>query len=343
MRENQEERFLLEGRYNELFSAHGINVEEALRRSGIPEDIFSRRTPSVTREQYFRFMEAIGNSISDPETPIRIATSEQIEAFSPPIFAAYCSQDAYTCIQRIEKYKRLIGPLKYYVLEQSGEEVSVEITAGGEAKIPRFLAEMEVVFLLHIIRSATKEPVKPLRLTMQEPVTAWPFRDFVGCAAEDGTKNLLVFSERDLRLPFITRNDAMWGYFEPELRRRLYELNVTDSVSTRLRVALTELLPGGSCGVDDAARKLGLSRRTLQRRLGEEGTTFQRELDHIREILAKHYLRNTNLSSGSIAYLLGYQELNSFRRAFAGWTGMKVSEYRKGTDGEMADSAPKGD
>lgn len=319
----------MEGQYDVLFSAHGVNVEEALRKSGIPEDIFSHRVSSVTREQYFHFMEVIGDSISDPETPIKIATSEQIECFSPPIFAAYCSKDAYMCIQRLAKYKRLIGPLKYYIMETCGDEVPVEITAGDESRIPRFLAEMEIVFLLHIIRSATKEHVTPVHLTMQEPVTTMAFRDFVGCGAEPGGRNRIVFSEHDLHLPFISRNDAMWSYFEPELRRRLYELNVTDSLSTRLRVALTELLPGGTCSVDDAAQKLGLSRRTLQRRLGEEGTTFQRELDHIREILAKHYLRNTSLSSGSIAYLLGYQELNSFRRAFAGWTGMKISEYRR--------------
>lgn len=188
---------------------------------------------------------------------------------------------------------------------------------------------MEIIFILHIIRSATKKNVMPVQIFMQEPVADQAFKNFAGCTAEQGDKNLIVLSEKDMHLPFITRNDVMWSYFEPELRRRLYNLSISDPISTRLRVALTEMLPGGYFSVDDAAQKLGFSRRTLQRKLNEEGTTFQNELDNIRKILAKHYLSNTNLTGDSIAYLLGYQELNSFRRAFFNWTGMKISEYRK--------------
>lgn len=69
--------------------------------------------------------------------------------------------------------------------------------------------------------------------------------------------------------------------------------------------------------------------RTLQRKLSEEQTTFQKQLNNTREMLALHYIRNTDISTNDIAYLPGYQELNSFLRAFAVWTGMSVSEYKK--------------
>ena len=77
------------------------------------------------------------------------------------------------------------------------------------------------------------------------------------------------------------------------------------------------------------ARRLGMSRRSLQRRLGEEGTTFQKQLNHTRELLAKHYLGTTSMSTDQIAYLLGYLELNSFLRAFSTWCGMSPSEWRR--------------
>lgn len=102
-----------------------------------------------------------------------------------------------------------------------------------------------------------------------------------------------------------------------------------DSVSARVRSALTELLPGGSGSIEDVAEKLGLTKRTLQRKLSEEKTTFQKQLNSTREILAIHYIQNTDMTANDMAYLLGYTELNSFLRAFTVWTGKSITEYRK--------------
>ena len=129
-------------------------------------------------------------------------------------------------------------------------------------------------------------------------------------------------------IPFISFDEGMWDYFEPELNRRLADLDVDDSVSARVRAALTELLPAGVCSVEDVASELGLSKRTLQRKLSEEHTTFQKQLNNTRELLALHYIRNTDMSANDIAFLLGYAELNSFLRAFTVWTGKSISAFR---------------
>ena len=323
------DKFVLDGQYGKLLGAYGIKLEEVLRKAEVPEDIFCRKTPVMSAAEYYRFMDTLGKSAADPETPIRIATAENIEVFSPPIFAAYCSKDGFTCIERLGRYKKLIGPMEYRAL-QDGNELTVEISTGDpNIEMPQFLAETEMVFLVHILRSATKEAVAPLRVVMQNPVQERAFEQFMTVNAEAGDKNLLVFSCDALSLPFISQNDSLWSYFEPELNKRLSELDVDDSFAARVRSALSELLPGGSCGIDDAARKLGVSRRTLQRKLGDEQTSFQKQLNSTRELLAKHYILNTDMTSNDIAYLLGYQELNSFLRAFNIWTGMSISEYKK--------------
>ncbi|MGN1284451.1 MAG: helix-turn-helix domain-containing protein [Candidatus Limosilactobacillus intestinavium] len=102
-----------------------------------------------------------------------------------------------------------------------------------------------------------------------------------------------------------------------------------ESISGRVRSALTEILPSGEFTIDDVAQKLGYSKRTLQRKLSSENTTFQKQLNSVREVLAKNYLRSTDMTASDIAYLLGYQELNSFLRAFSSWTGKSISEYKK--------------
>ena len=121
----------------------------------------------------------------------------------------------------------------------------------------------------------------------------------------------------------------MWDYFKPELTKRLSELSVDDSTSARVRSILTELLPNGEFTIDDVAKKLGYSKQTLQRKLSSENTTFQKQLNSTREVLALNYLQNTDMTTSDIAYLLGYQEFNSFLRAFSIWKGMSIIEYRE--------------
>ena len=74
--------------------------------------------------------------------------------------------------------------------------------------------------------------------------------------------------------------------------------------------------------------KLAISNRTLQRHLRQEGTTFQKVLDELREELARHYLSTSSYSSAEIAFLLGYEEPNSFFRAFRSWTGQTPEAVR---------------
>ena len=121
----------------------------------------------------------------------------------------------------------------------------------------------------------------------------------------------------------------MWNFFESELKKRLSEMDTDDSFSAKVRSVLVEILPAGKSGIEDVAVALGTSRRSLQRKLKEEDTTFQKQLNHVRELLAKNYIQNTQLSSEDIAYLLGYQDLNSFFRAFSLWTGKSVTTYKK--------------
>ncbi len=83
-----------------------------------------------------------------------------------------------------------------------------------------------------------------------------------------------------------------------------------------MRSSLIELLPIGYSSIEEVSAKLGISKRTLQRKLYDEKTTFQKQLNHTRELLAKNYIKNTNMTSDDIAFLLGYQDLNSFFRAF---------------------------
>ena len=88
-------------------------------------------------------------------------------------------------------------------------------------------------------------------------------------------------------------------------------------------------MPIGCSSIEEVSLKLGVSKRTLQRKLTEEKTTFKKQLNYTRELLSKNYIKNINMTSDDIAFLLGYKDLNFFLRAFQVWFGMSITEYKK--------------
>ena len=102
-----------------------------------------------------------------------------------------------------------------------------------------------------------------------------------------------------------------------------------DNIAGELKRKLADLMAQGEANADAACRALRLSRRTLQRRLKAEKTSFQKVLQEVRQVLAVSYLRDARLKSLEIAMLLGYSNLSSFTTAFKSWYDMPPAQYRQ--------------
>ena len=321
--------FIVDGNYKDLLLGYGIDLREFLRKLSLPEDLFNQKPIHLKEEEYYRFVQMMGEYIGGEPAMIKLASSEQIETFSPPLFAAWCSKNGEKCIERLSEYKKLIGPMSW-VLKKEGDSLTVSIKAGSpEPDIPSLLIQSEFAFLIGLLRRATKEEIRPLCISVKKKPLGQDLADYSQTEVKTGEEDEIVFLKKDLEKPFLSFNPAMWDYFESEMNKRLTDLQVDDSISARVRSVLSELLPGGASGIEDVAEKLGLSKRTLQRKLSEENTNFQKQLNSAREALAVHYIRNTEMSIADIAYLLGYAEQNSFLRAFTIWTGKSVTKYRQ--------------
>jgi AraC-like DNA-binding protein len=120
----------------------------------------------------------------------------------------------------------------------------------------------------------------------------------------------------------------MWAFFEEGLSKRLADLDGDATMRERVSSVLREMLPAGQSVIEEAANRLAMSNRSLQRALAEESTRYHDVLTATRRELAQFYLISSSASLGEIAYLLGFQDDNSFIRAFHGWTGRTPGEYR---------------
>jgi len=115
-----------------------------------------------------------------------------------------------------------------------------------------------------------------------------------------------------------------------EMAARHLAYRFASRFSSKVRDALVGQLPNGEPSKQETAKLLGMTERTLLRRLRDENTTFQELLDRLREKLAFDYLRRDDLTMEKIAYLLGFSSSSAFSRAFVRWTGQRPSEWRDG-------------
>lgn len=309
----------------------GLRTADVLRRAQLPEDLFARRAASLDTADYFRFWEALEHAAGDARFPLRIYQVVRGESFSPPLFAALCSPDLRTALQRLSRYKPLIAPMRLDVVEERGAVTARIAWLDRTRPPPATLVAAELLFTVALARMGTRERIVPLRVVSEEPPRpAADYEAFLGVAVRKGRGHAVTYSEADAARPFLSSNDAMWSIFEPELRRRLAELDAGASTAERVRAALLEVLPGGNVSMDAVARRLALSKRTLQRRLEAEGASYQGVLRATREALSLHYLERTALPFAEIAFLVGFEEPNSFFRAFGEWTGQTPDAVRRG-------------
>lgn len=120
----------------------------------------------------------------------------------------------------------------------------------------------------------------------------------------------------------------MYRQLIEQAERYLKSLNTGDNIAAQLKNMLADLMASGEANADAACRALLLSRRTLQRRLKAERTSFQKVLQEVRRELSVRYLSDTRLKALEVAMLLGYSNISSFTTAFKSWYDMPPVEYR---------------
>lgn len=327
---NKAAQYKLQRGWQILLKDLGINLQEVLILAELPRDIFVRQDFRLTASQYFKFWKSLELVSKFDDLPLRIGESMSLDVFDPPMFASICSPNLGVGLERLAYFKKLIAPI---VLDINPSRLGTTITLkryDSSDPLPKLVAESEIFFLLWLAKSATRSNIIPLKIQfMEKPLKLTSYEKYFGTTISIGKFNQVTFSNHDINRPFLTEDSGMWDFFEPGLRKRLFEFGEQESYTSRVRSVLLGLIPSGQISITETAKKLGLSQRGLQRHLMNETTTFQDILKNVRIELATHYLNNSSISLGEISYLLGFHEVNSFTRAFNEWMNTSPGEYRK--------------
>jgi AraC-like DNA-binding protein len=244
---------------------------------------------------------------------------------------------------------------QYYPLAHPGAKVSLKISDGiAKFGFPtdqpkdsdgstgrRIFIEYMLGILSQVLRGLGTRPVVPCEVffSQREPAFADEYTRFFGApvrfgAAEDG----FALGSAQLAIRLRTANPAMLQKLEEHLAQLQAKHAALQTLSGQVRCAVESALQERIPSAEKVAKQLGMSVRTLTRRLDAEGTSYKKLLDEVRAALAARYLHDGKHSAEQVALLLGFSETSAFLRAFKRWHGTSLTEYRRKPD-EQAISA----
>lgn len=324
-------RFRVSGQLALKLEELGVPVAAVLRRARLPRDLFASVRVLVTTDELFALWQAIGEVAGDPEIGLKLATETRMERFHPGGLAALSCADLGAAINHLARYKQLTCP-EEIVQQNDGVEWTIHLRwLLAIEREPSTLMEYCFAWLLSLARHGTHSALNPVRIELVQPRKhTGRLQHYFGCPIITGAAhNAIVFRTGDQACPFVTRNAEVLEMLVPQLDRDLAELRDEDSLVELVRSAIQQRLAGRRPAVEDIAQNLHMSPRTMQRRLQESGSSFARVLEQARHEMARYYLGNSLLELNETAYLLGYEDFNSFARAFRAWEGVPPGRWRE--------------
>lgn len=152
------------------------------------------------------------------------------------------------------------------------------------------------------------------------------FGDFVSFNKPE-TK--LVFDSYIMSLPIIEADPKLFTMLRNHAQSLLPEINPEAEISARVSQVFSKSLAGGPPSIEVVSKQIGVSSRSLQRKLKEEGTSYHKLVEQVQRALSERYLKSSEITICEISYLLGFSQQSAFQRAFKRWNGMTPKEFQR--------------
>lgn len=313
-------------RVRDELEERGVPVRAALAEAGLDP-----AAQAVTTAQFFALWSAVERIARRPDLGLVLGADAPDGGYSVAVDAALRAPDLATALVTFGRYKRLTCP-EQVVLERDGDEASVRFHwVLATSNVPPLLVDSTFASFVAVARRGTAGAVVPRRIDLaRKSADGSLLRAHFGCPVVfRAAVDRIVFEASALAVPFVTADAAAFGRMVPDLERELAQSGDGGALLGDVRVAIARTLGHGARpSVEAIAKRLSMSPRTLQRRLGEERTTYQEQLDDVRRTSARRLLANTELEPTDIAFLLGFEEPNSFVRAFRSWEDTTPLRFR---------------
>lgn len=310
----------------------GGSSSAALEQAGLSRDGLQSPDARISVAESRRLWEAAQAQINNEAFGLDVPRHSRQTTFHALGYAFMASDTMLSALERVARFGSMVSDAASVELCEKPEWVEVRWHPAAPPFTPAESA-MEAMLSMILrscrkIRGATFSPVE-VDLCRAKPALIKPFEDFFGCPVAFGKRGYRMrFSRRDVEATLPWGNAELARFNDQVVEEYLSRLSQA-SVSQKVHRLLAQDLVNGQRTQADYAKALGMSVRSMQRKLGEEGETFNGVLSAVRSELAQGYLRQTPRPSlTEVAFMLGFSDTSSFSRAFQRWTGVAPSQFR---------------
>jgi len=318
--------------YLDCMESRGHPREQVLEGTGLDEAQIDSDHFSPTPDQYRGIIRNIISLTGDPHIGLALGDEFKISNLGVLGYAALSAQNLAHSRELFSRYDALVE----HILLPSTEVTDDRWCTGLKEIFPLgdltpFALEEFIARTCALATGLTNKPfpVLEIRVTYPQPEDLEVYSKRFDCPMYfDQPRNLILWDIHSQHHRISLANEEVCKLCEQQCKMLLDQMADADLLSSKIRNALVKN-PGEFPTLEEMSRRLNMGSRTLRRRLVQENLTYQQILDETRKDLAIQYLQHTSLTPKEIGYLLGYNSVSNFRRAFKGWTGKKLTDYRE--------------
>lgn len=316
-------------------ASDGVETRDLIESLGLAPDGPIDPARMVPSADYYRFFAAL--SERDPDglrLPLRIGAAMRSDEYGAFGLAWKSAPDLRGSYARSERYGHVLGSAETYSMERTAEGVFFSLDKAGDGSLGMLLSnEASMSAVATISQEVSTAPFTPKGIFFKHHPRGdvSVYEAHFGCPVHFETEqDAILVTDDMLAVPNKLGDETIATFFDRHLAAELAAMTDDTGLEQRVRIAVSQTLSEGVPSVTDIASQLGVSGRTLQRRLSNKGVSFQGLVDLARRELAERLLKDTDYSLAEVAFLTGFSEQSGFTRAFKRWAGQTPRSYRLG-------------
>lgn len=311
---------------------YGVSAQSLYQAVALDPSVLDDPDNRIPFAQLVSLYEAAASLTGDDEFGLHLGENIDLRVFDVLGYVALNSPTIGEALERVARYHSIWQDGALLLFDVAGAEARITYTY-LDPSISEFRqdSEMTLAAVAGLGRLVTGSDWSPLSVDFAHapPADASEHaRIFRAPVRFNADSCQLILDAATLALPIVKADPGLAAVLDRHAEELLAKHPRPDSVIDRARILIGAELRGGDPSLERIAQRLGLSPRTLQRRLREQGSSHNELLDQMRKDLALKYLREPQMALCEVAYLLGFSESSALHRAFKRWTGMTPSEFR---------------